>query len=218
MSAAAIAWAISPPIVPAPTTAALKTNISSPFRGLGWTGGRSAPCWAAARPRRTGRLSGCAFAADAAALRLEPQLGQRALQRATHLRPDEEDVGERARAGPRCSACRSSRWPTRVEPAALGGEHLEAGLERPARRRILELDPVQRARLVLERRARSTSPRPAGVERQTSVPPPPGSPPRTTTGCEAVDPRGPAVAVEVERPRPRPVAAVDLGRGLDRQP
>src|SRR3982751_5532067 len=28
MSAAAMTWAISPPIVPAPTTAALKTNIS----------------------------------------------------------------------------------------------------------------------------------------------------------------------------------------------
>src|SRR4029078_5278901 len=68
MSAAAIAWAISPPIVPAPTTAALKTNIPL----LTWV-------WGSAR----------------LPVRLEPKGAERALQRASHLAADEEQIGDR---------------------------------------------------------------------------------------------------------------------------
>src|SRR4051794_29761413 len=82
MSAAAITWAISPPIVPAPTTAALNTNKFPPiFDGRG----RS--------PREPRERTGGAWRLAAG---LGRQENKRPLQGRLHLRADEEDVADPA--------------------------------------------------------------------------------------------------------------------------
>src|SRR5215210_7893961 len=85
-SAAAIACAISPPIVPAPTTAALKTNKLT-LRGF-------------REPERPGKVARWSSSRRPRLLRqvrrpldLPLEGGERALQRASLLAADEEPVG-----------------------------------------------------------------------------------------------------------------------------
>src|SRR4051812_31951366 len=72
---AAMVCAICPPMVPAPTTAALNTNIQSPISAL----------------VRGGRLSEPGFI-----LRLHGEAAERAAQRVAQGTADEEHVGERS--------------------------------------------------------------------------------------------------------------------------
>ena len=79
MPAEAIVWAISPPIVPAPTTAALNTNMSPKSSGTALGG----------EGYRAGFL-----------LRLGREAAQRAAQRVAQRAADEEHVRDGAAAGP----------------------------------------------------------------------------------------------------------------------
>ena len=186
MSDAAIAWAISPPIVPAPTTAALKTNI-----GLGASeivrGGKS-------RREASGRGPGAGRprADRGELLDLEPEPQQRPLQRLGHLAADEEALGE---PGER-AALRERVRELETDRRRLAPGDLELGSQLAARLRVRERDPVQAARLVREHPL-ADRPRPAGVERQTSVPPCLRIPGLRLDRLEAVDPGRPAGGVEV---------------------
>src|SRR5689334_20727645 len=91
-SALAIAWAISPPIVPAPTTAALNTNKLPSW--IGCQGNRlRAPRGALTRFLRGLEPLGALPRGRLSALELGSKRRERAREGRPHLRAHEEDIG-----------------------------------------------------------------------------------------------------------------------------
>src|SRR3954453_18159275 len=130
MSADAITWAISPPIVPAPTTAALNTNKVPPVPEL-----RGRGAYLAVR------------------LRLRLEHGQRPGQGGPHLGANEErvaDLREEARGNELvCNLQGDGRLPSLTR---------ERGRELSSGRRIGEPNPVPGERLVHEHLLRDLTP------------------------------------------------------------
>src|SRR5947209_16104084 len=88
MSALAIVCAISPPIVPAPTTAALKTNMSLCL-------GRGSVL-----RRRRSRARSLVGGPGTTFRQLDPEVRDRRLQRALHRAADEQQVDHGRDEGP----------------------------------------------------------------------------------------------------------------------
>src|SRR6266513_3023123 len=108
MSAAAITCAISPPIVPAPTTAALNTNMDlSEVLSLREAG----PPPAGAQGYRDLGLA-------ALVLELPGEANERAAQRVSHRAADEEEVDQRA-----------EHWHAALESVVEGQRHSHAVVE-----------------------------------------------------------------------------------------
>ena len=144
MSAAAMTWAISPPMMPAPTTAALNTNM-----GLD-------PLAAVLRPKlsRSPRRGSLAEAARAV----------RGAARRAAARADEEQVDERARSGAGSLSSYSSDERRPPTPSSTRRRRRRCCVPVSARPRPRASGPRRGSWAVTRS---TTRPRPAGVESQT---------------------------------------------------
>ena len=184
MSDAAIACAISPPIVPAPTTAALKTNI-----GLG----ASESCEGSkSRREASGRRLGGGSAARLIAASSSTSSRNRSSVRRSDLAtcPRTKKRSASQANGPPCaSEYESSRLTVVRSPRAISNlvssSPLDSGSENEIRCRL---------RGSCASTSSLTRPRPAGVELQVSVPPTSGYPALESTlpkpSTHAGQPRG----------------------------